>query len=48
MMLYTGNNIMLYIDSYIKDIGGNFPGGPVDRTPCSQCRGPGFDFWLGN
>ena len=23
--------------------GGDFPGGPVAKTPCSQCRGPGFD-----
>ena len=26
----------------------DFPGGPVDKTPCSQCRGPGFNPWLGN
>ena len=25
-----------------------FPGGPVAKTPCSRCRGPGFDPWLGN
>ena len=24
------------------------PGGPVAKTPCSQCRGPGFDPWSGN
>ena len=23
--------------------GGDFPGGPVAKTPCSQCKGPGFD-----
>ena len=22
---------------------GDFPGGTVDKTPSSQCRGPGFD-----
>ena len=27
---------------------GDFPGGPVGKTPCSQCRGPGFDPWSGN
>ena len=27
---------------------GDFPGGPVGKTPCSQCRGHGFDPWLGN
>ena len=26
----------------------DFPGGPVAKTPCYQCRGPGFDPWLGN
>ena len=25
-----------------------FPGGPVAKTPCSQCRGPEFDPWSGN
>ena len=25
-----------------------FPGGPVVRTPCSHCRGPRFNSWLGN
>ena len=26
----------------------DFPGGPVDKTPCFQCRGCGFDIWLGS
>ena len=26
----------------------DFPGGAVDKTPCSPCRGPGFDPWSGN
>ena len=26
----------------------DFPGGPVGKTPGSQCRGPGFDPWSGN
>ena len=26
----------------------NFPGGPVGKTPHSQCRGTGFDPWWGN
>ena len=25
----------------------DFPGGPVAKTPGSQCRGPGFDPWPG-
>ena len=28
----------------IRDV----PGGPVVKTPRSQCRGPGFDPWSGN
>ena len=24
------------------------PSGPVANTPCSQCRGPGFNLWSGN
>ena len=27
---------------------GDFPGGPVSKTPHSQCRGPGFDPWSQN
>ena len=26
----------------------DFPGGPLDKTPSSQCRGPGCDPWSGN
>ena len=26
----------------------DFPGGPVAKTLCSQCRGPGFDPSSGN
>ena len=26
----------------------DFPGGPVAKTPCSQCKGPGFDSWSRN
>ena len=26
----------------------DFPGGPVAKTPCSQCRGPRFNPWSGN
>ena len=28
--------------------GGEFPGGPMLRTWCFHCCGPGFDPWLGN
>ena len=26
----------------------DFPGGPVAKTPCCQCRGPEFNHWSGN
>ena len=26
----------------------DFPGGPVAKILCSQCRGPRFDPWSGN
>ena len=26
----------------------DFPHGPLARTPCSQCRGLGFNPWSGN
>ena len=34
--------------THLKWCSWDFPGGPVARTVCSQCRGPGFDPWLGN
>ena len=27
---------------YLELCWGHFPGGPVVKTPCSQCRGPGY------
>ena len=30
------------------DTNGDFPGGPVGKTPHSKCRGPGFDPWSGS
>ena len=31
-----------------RRMSGAFPRGPVAETPSSQCRGPGFNPWLGN
>ena len=31
-----------------RDHFGKFPSGPVVRTRCFHCRGPGFDPWSGN
>ena len=27
---------------------GDFSGGPIAKTPCSQCSMPGFHLWSGN
>ena len=36
-------------NSYLKaSISRDFSGGPVAKTPSSQCRGPGFDSWSEN
>ena len=34
--------------SHEKQRGRGRPWSPVAKTPCSQCRGPGFDPWSGN
>ena len=34
-------------DSFKRHLG-DFPGGPVAKTPQSQGQGPGFNPWLGN
>ena len=37
---------LIWIESFIlKGYFGEFPGGPVVRTPHSHCRGPRFDLW---
>ena len=36
--------MMRYYSAIIRD----FPGGPVTKTPSSQCRGPRFAPWSGN
>ena len=33
---------------HISNLYWDFPGGPVAKTPHSQCRGPGFNPWPGN
>ena len=35
-------------DTSLNKEPGDFPGGPVNKTPGSQCRGPEFDPWSGN
>ena len=38
------NKVLLYsTKNYIPYSMTDFPSGPVAKTPCSQCRGPGFD-----
>ena len=37
------------VGSHVERAGlGSFPGGPLAKTPNSQCRGPRFDPWSGN
>ena len=38
----------IFMDNYSKMLSRYFSGDAVDKTPCSQCRGPGFDPWSGN
>ena len=36
------------LDKPSSELLGDFPGGPVAKTPHSQYRGPGFDPWSRN
>ena len=36
-----------FLKSHHKSYCWHFPGGPIAKTPCSQCRGPGFDPYSG-
>ena len=42
--IFADHNSMRLEINYKRD----FPGGPVAKTPCSQCRGLGFHPWSGN
>ena len=46
-MVLFDNNPKL-VNYFIEKFYGNFPGGPVARTPRSQSRGPGFHLCSGN
>ena len=43
-------NCILYLQNLVgqKLHFSDFPGGPVVKTPSSQCKGPTFHSWLGN
>ena len=50
-MLVSGKEVfllsrmpVLHLEAFTQD----FPGGPVAKTPCFQCRVQGFKPWLGN
>ena len=43
----AGENIK-WCSHFGKLFSRDFPGGAVVKTPCSQCRGPGFNPWSGN
>ena len=44
------NNIKHLIQTYTMNISltRDFPGGPMVKTPCFQCRGCRFNPWWGN
>ena len=42
-----GRTTALQIELIRNQREGNFPGGPVAKTPRSQGRGPRFDHWSG-
>ena len=43
-MFFYNKNVLLHVCGKGED----FPGSPVAETPCSQCRGPGFDATRGS
>ena len=44
---YDKNEFLILNTSY-KWKRRDFPGGPVAKTPGSQCKGPGLDLWSGS
>ena len=47
-MVWPYEGIVCSIKMIIMKSMRDFPGGPVVKTPCFQCRAPGFDPWSGN
>ena len=47
-MLDKNNGTKPELTIQLKDVEGDFPGGPMAKTLCSQCRVPRFDPWSGN
>ena len=46
--LQHGYMVVFQQEPTSKKEGRDFPGIPVAKTPCSNCRGPRFDLWSGN
>ena len=43
---WINNKVLLWHrELYSVSCDGDFPGGPVAKTPHSQCRGPSVDLW---
>ena len=40
--------VSYHLEKLTKKQHRDFPAGPVAKTPCSQCRGPGFNPYPGN
>ena len=45
--LRKGVDVRQEFREHTKENEGDFPDGPVVKTLCSQCRGHGFNPWLG-
>ena len=45
---YKGHRGSIFLQQASASAIRDFPGGPVAKSPSSQCRGPGFDPWSGN
>ena len=44
----SGHQQKGYLELNVEAYFGDFPGDPVVKTPCSQCRRPRFNPWSGN
>ena len=47
-LIYVQSHCLNREELRFKKQSRDFPGIPVVKTPCSQCRGYGLNPWLGN
>ena len=48
LLFENASTAKVYSFCNLKTFFRDFPDGPVAKTLCSQCRGPGFNPWSGN